>query len=373
MNAGLRRWRSGEARKVLWIELFYDLIFVATIIQLGNLLSHDVSWRGVALYALVFVPVWWSWSGMMFLFNRFIGDDRLQRLLVLLQMFAIALLATQVGGAFAAQSAGFAVAYAGVRGVLLLLYARVWSVDPETRPLVRGYLAGFGVAWLLWLGSLAVPEPWRFGVWAMAMLVELATPLVPALRRLQHRWSPDLHHMAERFALFTLIVLGESFIKVLAGLVGHAGSLDAVLLSAASFTVVGVFWWWYFDHAHHALRGEWPAARYLWIYGHLPLTVAVVAIGVGLKKLVLLELAAPMALDLGWMLVGASLLALIIFAVWERLRAFASGDRGWRFLLVATCACASLVALGLNLGALSVGVFVGWWVVGMLGFLASKG
>ena len=130
MNSPLRRWRPGEGRKVLWIELFYDLIFVATIIQLGNVLSHDLSWRGLALYALLFVPVWWAWSGMMFLFNRFIADDVPQRLLVLTQMFAIALLATQVGGAFGEQSAGFAAAYAAVRALLLLLYARVWWLDP---------------------------------------------------------------------------------------------------------------------------------------------------------------------------------------------------------------------------------------------------
>jgi low temperature requirement protein LtrA len=361
MNTPLRRWRPGEGRKVLWIELFYDLIFVATIILLGNVLSHDLSWRGVALYALLFVPVWWAWSGMMFLFNRFIADDPPQRLLVLTQMFAIALLATQVGGAFGEQSAGFAAAYAAVRALLLLLYARVWWLDLESRPLTRGYLLGFGLAWLLWLLSLALPVPWRFAVWGVAMLVELLIPLYPAMRRLQHRWPPDLHHLQERFALFTLIVLGESFIKVLAGLVGHTGRGDPLLLSGAAFVVVGSLWWWYFDRAQQALQGGWPVARYLWIYGHLPLTVAVVAIGVGLKKLVLLELWAPMPFDLGWVLVGASLVAVSIFTLWEYLRIVANDLPAGRMFIRASAVMLGMGLLGAILGLVPVAIFAVLW------------
>jgi len=363
MSAPLRRWRPGEGRKVLWIELFYDLIFVATIIVLGNVLAHDLSWRGVGLYALLFVPVWWSWSGMMFLFNRYIADDPLQRVLVLAQMFAIGLLATQVGGAFEEQSAGFAAAYAAVRTMLLLLYLRVWWLDPESRPLARGYLVGFGSAWLLWLASLALPTPWRFGIWGVAMVVELLIPLYPAMRRMQHRWPIDLHHLQERFALLTLIVLGESFIKVIAGLVGHPLTADSLLLSAVAFVVVGALWWWYFDRGHHALQGAWPLARYLWIYGHLPLMVAVVAIGVGLKKLVLQELSAPMPIELGWVLVGASLLAVGVFTVWEHLRLNVALQHAGTMSIRTVGVMVSLTVLGFSIGLIPVALFACLWAL----------
>jgi low temperature requirement protein LtrA len=368
MNLPLRRWQPGEHRKVLWIELFYDLIFVATIIQLGNVLAHDLSWRGVAFYALVFVPVWWSWSGMTFLFNRFIADDPLQRVLVLTQMFAIALLATQVGGAFGAQSAGFAAAYAAVRALLLALYARVWWLDPGSRPLTRGYLLGFGLAWLLWLVSMVVPVPWRYAVWGAAMLVELLIPLYPSMRRMQHRWPLDMHHLQERFGLFTLIVLGESFIKVVAGLVGHPGDVDALVLSAAAFMVVGSLWWWYFDRGQHALHGDRPRARYLWIYGHLPLTVAVVAVGVGLKKLVLLELWAPITPDLGWLLWGASLVVATLFTLWEHLRVAAHKKV---FTRVWWAAVAGWGLLGLGIGVVPTVIFAFAWALLWVVFVAA--
>ena len=54
---------GGHERKVTWLELFYDLVYVAAIIQLGNRLSDDVSWGGVIRFVALFIPIWWSWTG----------------------------------------------------------------------------------------------------------------------------------------------------------------------------------------------------------------------------------------------------------------------------------------------------------------------
>ncbi len=41
----------GDGQKVGWLELFYDLVYVATIIALGNKLSEDSSTEGVLAFA----------------------------------------------------------------------------------------------------------------------------------------------------------------------------------------------------------------------------------------------------------------------------------------------------------------------------------
>lgn len=46
--------------KLTWSELFYNPVYVAVLIQLGDRLSGDVSWRGLARFAVIFVPVWWA-------------------------------------------------------------------------------------------------------------------------------------------------------------------------------------------------------------------------------------------------------------------------------------------------------------------------
>jgi low temperature requirement protein LtrA len=53
-------------RKVTWLELFYDLVYVATLIQFGNSLSENISWSGLLRFTALFIPIWWSWTGVTF-------------------------------------------------------------------------------------------------------------------------------------------------------------------------------------------------------------------------------------------------------------------------------------------------------------------
>ena len=150
---------SGEERKISWLELFYDLIYVATIIQLGDLLSGAVSPAGAALFVLLFIPVWWSWTGMMFYFNRFVVDDAWHRLLVFAQMFAVANMAISVTGAFGDRSQAFALAYFAVRAILVLFYVRAWRHVESARPLIRRYAIGFALAASPWRTSWVTATP----------------------------------------------------------------------------------------------------------------------------------------------------------------------------------------------------------------------
>ncbi|MCB0157354.1 MAG: low temperature requirement protein A, partial [Caldilineaceae bacterium] len=84
----LHQAAHGEVRKVTWLELFYDLVYVAVLIQLGNILSDDVSPVGLMRFVVLFVPVWWAWTGITFYMNRFVADDVVHRLLIYLQIVA---------------------------------------------------------------------------------------------------------------------------------------------------------------------------------------------------------------------------------------------------------------------------------------------
>ena len=97
-----------EERKVTWLELFYDLVYVATLIQLGNTLSEEVTLMGFAQFAIVFTPIWWTWTGVTFYMNRFVVDDIWHRLLIFVQMCAIAWLGVSVEGAFGELAGQFA-------------------------------------------------------------------------------------------------------------------------------------------------------------------------------------------------------------------------------------------------------------------------
>lgn len=109
--------------------------------------------------------------------------------------------------------------------------------------------------------------------------------LVPvwAERRGMTPWHP--HHIAERYGLFTLIVLGESVlaatravqVQVSGG--GALGTLGPV--AAGGLLVVFGMWWFYFAiPAHDFLSSNRVAFR--WGYGHYLILASAAAVGAGL-------------------------------------------------------------------------------------------
>src|SRR5919108_5092627 len=124
-----------EERRATWLELFFDLVFVVAVAELGETLSDDATLGGFVRYLALFVPVLWAWAGFTFYANRFDTDDLVYRILVIVAMFAVAALATTIPEAFAGGSRGFVLAYVSIRLVLLVLYARAIKYVDAGRPL----------------------------------------------------------------------------------------------------------------------------------------------------------------------------------------------------------------------------------------------
>src|SRR5262249_733604 len=71
----------------------------------------------------------------------------------------------------------FVVAYVSVRLILLALYVRVYRDLEVARPVARWFIMMFGVAVCVWLISLAVPVPWKYAFWGIALLLEHIGPI----------------------------------------------------------------------------------------------------------------------------------------------------------------------------------------------------
>jgi low temperature requirement protein LtrA len=50
-------------KRVTWLELFFDLVFVIAVTSASELVQHDHSWLGVCRALIVFIPVFWVWVG----------------------------------------------------------------------------------------------------------------------------------------------------------------------------------------------------------------------------------------------------------------------------------------------------------------------
>ncbi|MEU2559247.1 low temperature requirement protein A [Streptomyces longispororuber] len=283
------RGREEPHRAATPLELFFDLCFVVAVAQAGVGLVHAVAeghaGEGVLNYAMVFFAVWWAWMNFTWFASAYDNDDALYRVVTLLQIAGVLVLAAGVSKAFEDhQFLAVWLGYLIMRLALITqwLRAAASTTGAERRTALR-YAGGVALCQVGWLGLLVLPEgarPWTFLVMAVA---EMAVPTL-AERARTTPWHP--HHIAERYGLFTIIVLGETIAAATVAVKSALDENDALgeLLPIAVGGLLLVFaaWWIYFVvpiHGH--LRSNRQA--FLWGYGHYLVFGSAAAIGAGIE------------------------------------------------------------------------------------------
>jgi low temperature requirement protein LtrA len=271
------------------LELLFDLTFVVAIALVAAQLAHGIEGGHVleelGPYLAVFFAIWWAWMNFTWFASAYDTDDVPYRLLVLLQMAGVLVLAAGVPSAFEAQDfTAVTVGYLIMRVGLVALWIRAGVQHPEGRATALRYAAGITVVQAMWIGRLAFGEAAPWWLFLVCAVADLSVPLW-AERTGTTAWHP--HHIAERYGLFTIIVLGESVLAattgVQASLAGGGLSPDLVVIAVSGLAVLFALWWLYFSEpAGDGLEGHRDLS-YIWGYGHFAIFAALGALGAGLE------------------------------------------------------------------------------------------
>lgn len=307
-----------EERKVSWLELFYDLVFVVVISRLAHHLAAHPDASGALEFAVLFVPVWWIWIGGTFYNERFETLDLSYRIFTFLQMLVVAAMAVFVEYGLSKTALGFTLSYVAARGLTTFMFWRAGWHNPVARPLTERYALGFSLSLILWTVSAFVSGPLGLVLKGLGLALEMGVSV--SARSIQSklpRFSSS--KLPERFGLFVIIVLGESLVGVVNGLA------DAAKLEAAPFVRFGLglalsfgLWWVYFDFiGHRAPRRDVISASYAWSFLHLPLLMGLTAVGATLQSAVYLK---DLKYEDGvqWILSGAFALVYLCYGLLER-------------------------------------------------------
>ena len=282
----LRTLEAEEDRRATWLELFFDLVFVAAVAETAATLSADPTAVGFGRFLALFLPIFWAWAGFTFYATRFDTDDLAYRLLTLLGMFAVAGLASTVPHALHGGQNSFAVAYVCVRTILLVLYVRVYRDVEVARPVAGWFILTFGIAIGCWVASLAVPVPWKYVLWGTALALEYGAPV--RAWRLLRGMPVDPRHLPERFGLLIIIVLGEGVIGVVLGTAEASWSLRSGAVAFAGFLTGAAIWWLYFDFLDAtSVITRNVRSGLTFVYGHYFVAAGIAALGVGVKLAIL--------------------------------------------------------------------------------------
>ncbi len=294
-SGGAAPLKTGRfARHATWLELFYDLIYVVVIAKLAGFITHPIDDQitvpQYGVFAALFVPVWWAWTGHTMFQNRFDPDDTPHKILTLLQMLAAGFMAVFIADAVGDGAREFAATYVAIRVLLIAMYWRVHRREGDHRDITRIFVVGFSCGALLWLASIFAGA-WMFWFWGAGLLVDMVTPWLG--RKRLTRVSVHASHLPERLGLLTIIVLGESVVSIIDGIEGSGIATVTVIAMLFGFLLLGAVWWHYFHTLESALMdGEYSNGQ-LAIYGHLPVYMGLVTIAAGVRFGITGDLSSP--------------------------------------------------------------------------------
>jgi low temperature requirement protein LtrA len=338
----MRARDPSEAHRVATpLELLFDLCFVVAVAQVSSRLHHGLSEAHYAeamlAYVLAFFAIWWAWMNFTWFASAYDPDDTPYRLAVLVQIAGVLVLAAGVPRAFDERDYSIVtLGYTIMRVALVGHWLRAAASDPRHRRTALRYAVGIVACQTAWLCLLILPGTWRVGLFVVLASMELLVP-VWAERANPTPWHP--HHIAERYGLFTIIVLGESVLSATLAMQAAIGdgrvTLPLLGLIVGGLLTLFSMWWIYFDQPAHRLLISSRIA-FLWGYGHLLIFAATAAVGAGLAASADVIMgrshASPVA-------IGASVavpVVLFVLAVWVLQSRPGRGGRGgsWAFVVV---------------------------------------
>jgi low temperature requirement protein LtrA len=269
------------------LELLFDLVFVIAVSQAAAELHHAIAeghaGDGAFRFLTVFFAIWWAWMNFTWFASSYDTDDVPYRLAVLVQLAGALILAA--GVPFAFEQGNYTIVtigYTVMRMVLVGQWLRAARGDPLRRTTAQRFAAGVTLAQLGWIARLALPPALAQPAFGLLVALELAVPLW-AERARPTSWHAG--HIAERYGLFTIIVLGESILSgshaIQATLGGDGLSGELVEVIVGGLLIVFALWWLYFDRPMDDLLTS-TREGFIWGYGHLLIFASAAAVGAGL-------------------------------------------------------------------------------------------
>jgi len=297
----------GLPLRVTTVELFFDLVFAFTLTQLTELLDVHASPAGAVQVLLIFALIWWMYAGYAWLTNARPPVTAAERLPLLIAMGGLLIAGLAIPQGFGPGGAVLGLGYLVVVLVHAYLYRQV------NRNIIR--IAPFSVASALLVivaGLVArhhgAPRPIVYVLWAVAVAVQLGSPLVVTPRGLF-----GLHpaHIVERHTALVIVALGESVAAVGIG-AGHLASetdgmsVRLVVVALLGLALCAALWWALFgggedERAERALAAADTTRRTgvvlnAYFYAYTPLLLGIVAVAAGLEQAITLP-AGPTAAE----------------------------------------------------------------------------
>lgn len=299
-----------DLKRASWLELFYDVAFIALVAQLTYLTyQYHHTWLDVFNFftiGYIIFNTWWATTANRNLKPNETTPDKVS---IQVQMVGAFLMSLSMADVFAGDYTGFFLTLFVVRTLQSLSLIRMYYYYPETRPVTYNILQGFLVGAFLWGVSSFVPMPYHLIVVLAALVIDILTPLSRGKGNTKRYLN--VFHLQERLGLFLMLIIGESMIVVaLANTAGGLTSINPVIIFSGLGMMIAL-WWLYFEHSdmHQGVR---PKNLFIFIHTHGFLFGSLILLSVGYKLAIQHSFSLESSLFVGVGVVGIAVTLLFI-------------------------------------------------------------
>lgn len=260
-----------EHRHATWLELFFDLVFVAAIGVITHHLAHvhdgHIPTKDLLLFPLEFIPLWWIWATHTLFANRFDTDGKGHRIASLTIMMLIVTMSGFLGASLSTGATAFIGFYMATRLVL----AGLFFAARDRHDGAGGYARAMTALILLGIAisgaSLVLDGATQQMVFSAGIVIEMVAAAIIGTKSTDvpvHR-----EHLVERIGLLSIILLGESVISMVAGLRDIEWTPWSIGAAVTGFLMIVLIWWIYFDSFSTLERVKRITHGYVLLYSHV--------------------------------------------------------------------------------------------------------
>lgn len=270
-----------DFKRASWLELFYDVAFVALVAQLTYLAyehHHSTSdLLHIFLIGYTIFIAWWATTA-----NRNLQKEEkaIDKLMIQVQMVGAFMMSLTMSAVFQGDYMGFFLTFGALRLVQTLMLVRLYVFYPESRPKTYNILEGFLAATALWFATAFVPDPFHFVIALVALALDIFTPLTRGKGNTTRYLN--VFHLQERLGLFLMLVIGESMIVVALANTATNVSVAEPSIVFSGLGMMIALWWLYFEHSDER-QGVRPRNLILFLHSHGFLFGCIILLSVGYK------------------------------------------------------------------------------------------
>ncbi|OJW82545.1 MAG: hypothetical protein BGO69_13140 [Bacteroidetes bacterium 46-16] len=237
-----------EERKISWLELFYDLVYVIVISRITHHLAVHPDVGGIINYVYLFAMIYWGWFNGSEYHDLHGSPGIRTRFMTLWQMMAVAALAVTLDSPPELFIARTTICFSFLQGFITYLWWSVGIYDKNHRRLSVPYVTCYFGAFIMLITSLYIPAGYKPVLFTIILLVNYLPPFLNH-RRLQASNSDFSLSMSmvERLGLFTIIIFGENILGVVNGIAALNNINTATWLCfGLGILIVFALWWIFF-------------------------------------------------------------------------------------------------------------------------------